>query len=261
MKITLLVVGKTNDAYLIEGVEKYAKRLIHYCKFQLIEIPELKNTKSLSEEQQKEKEAELILSKISNTDLVMLLDETGKQFSSIDFSKQINNWQNQSIGSVVFVVGGPYGFDQKINKDSYTEHIHNNTILDVMHHEKVSKGNTFYIPTGRVHAIGSGVLLAEIQQTSDITYRVYDWDRKDSEGNERELHNDIAIDAFDFDMKDDFRVGYEPVLSLSVGAAVLNILDTTYYEHLNFSYKNSNSLSGEIYEPGRNFTVYIKYRF
>jgi iron complex outermembrane receptor protein len=59
----------------------------------------------------------------------------------------------------------------------------------------------------------------------------------------------------------DFRVGYEPVLGLSVGAAVLNILDTTYYEHLNFSYKNSNSLSGEIYEPGRNFTVYIKYRF
>ncbi len=114
MKITLLVVGKTNDAYLIEGIEKYTKRLIHYCKFQLIEIPELKNTKSLSEEQQKEKEAELILSKITNTDLVMLLDETGKQFSSVDFSKQMNNWQNQSIGSVVFVVGGPYGFDQKI---------------------------------------------------------------------------------------------------------------------------------------------------
>jgi 23S rRNA (pseudouridine1915-N3)-methyltransferase len=114
MKITLLVVGKTNDVYLIEGIEKYAKRLIHYCKFQLIEIPELKNTKSLSEEQQKEKEAELILSKISNTDLVMLLDETGKQFSSIDFSKQINNWQNQSVGAVVFIVGGPYGFDQKI---------------------------------------------------------------------------------------------------------------------------------------------------
>ena len=114
MKITLLVVGKTNDAYLIEGIEKYAKRLIHYCKFQLIEIPELKNTKSLSEEQQKEKEAELILSKISNTDLVMLLDETGKQFSSIDFSKQMNNWQNQSVSAVVFIVGGPYGFDQKI---------------------------------------------------------------------------------------------------------------------------------------------------
>ncbi len=121
MKITLLVVGKTTDKYLIEGIEKYTKRLIHYCKFQIIEIPELKNTKSLSEEQQKEKEAELIFQKITTTDHVILLDEQGKQFTSIEFSKEINKWMNQSVSSVVFLIGGPYGFDQKIKNRANAE--------------------------------------------------------------------------------------------------------------------------------------------
>ena len=121
MKITLLVVGKTTDKYLIEGIEKYTKRLIHYCKFQIVEIPELKNTKSLSEEQQKEKEAELILQKITTTDHVILLDEQGKQFTSVEFSKEINKWMNQSVSSVVFLIGGPYGFDQKIKNRANAE--------------------------------------------------------------------------------------------------------------------------------------------
>ncbi|MEN9369409.1 MAG: rRNA ((1915)-N(3))-methyltransferase RlmH [Bacteroidota bacterium] len=121
MKITLLVVGKTTDKYLIEGIEKYTKRLIHYCKFQIVEIPELKNTKSLSEEQQKEKEAELIAQKITATDHVILLDEQGKQFTSVEFSKEINKWMNQSVSSVVFVIGGPYGFDQKIKNRANAE--------------------------------------------------------------------------------------------------------------------------------------------
>jgi len=121
MKITLLVVGKTTDKYLIEGIEKYTKRLIHYCKFQIVEIPELKNTKSLSEEQQKEKEAELISQKITATDHVILLDEQGKQFTSVEFSKEINKWMNQSVSSVVFVIGGPYGFDQKIKNRANAE--------------------------------------------------------------------------------------------------------------------------------------------
>ncbi|PQJ75938.1 type I phosphomannose isomerase catalytic subunit [Polaribacter gangjinensis] len=102
------------------------------------------------------------------------------------------------------------GFDQKINKETYTKHIHNNTILDVMHHEKVSKGDTFYIPTGRVHAIGAGVLLAEIQQTSNITYRIYDYDRVDSKtGEKRELHNDLAIDVIDYEVYDNYKTPYE----------------------------------------------------
>ena len=102
------------------------------------------------------------------------------------------------------------GFDEQINKESYKTHLENNTILDVMHHEYVSEGDTFYIPTGRVHAIGSGVLLAEIQQTSDITYRIYDYDRVDSKtGKKRELHNELAIDVIDFEVHNSYKTSYE----------------------------------------------------
>ena len=100
------------------------------------------------------------------------------------------------------------GFNQKVTPETYLEHLENKTLTDILNFDKVSEGDTYFIEVGRVHAIGAGVMLAEIQQTSDITYRVYDWDRVDDQGNERELHNDLAIDAIDFDMKDDFRVTY-----------------------------------------------------
>lgn len=102
------------------------------------------------------------------------------------------------------------GFDEKINTDDYQAHLKNNTILNVMHHENVSKGDTFYIPTGRVHAIGAGVLLAEVQQTSDVTYRIYDYDRVDSKtGEKRDLHNDLAIDVIDFKVYDNYKTNYQ----------------------------------------------------
>ena len=98
------------------------------------------------------------------------------------------------------------GFDEKINNEDYKKHLENNTILNVMHHENVQKGDTFYIPTGRVHAIGAGVLLAEIQQTSDVTYRIYDYDRVDSKtGAKRELHNDLAINVIDYEVHDNYK--------------------------------------------------------
>ena len=101
------------------------------------------------------------------------------------------------------------GFDKKINTDDYKTHLKNNTILNVMHHETVQKGDTFYIPTGRVHAIGAGVLLAEIQQTSDVTYRIYDYDRVDSKtGAKRELHNDLAINVIDYEVHDNYKTNY-----------------------------------------------------
>ena len=101
------------------------------------------------------------------------------------------------------------GFDEKINTDDYKTHLKNNTILNVMHHETVQKGDTFYIPTGRVHAIGAGVLLAEIQQTSNITYRIYDYDRVDSKtGEKRELHNDLAIDVIDYEVHSNYKTNY-----------------------------------------------------
>ena len=101
------------------------------------------------------------------------------------------------------------GFNQKMDKETYLKHLEDKSLIKILNLDKVKEGDAYFIEAGRVHAIGAGVLLAEIQQTSDVTYRVYDWDRKDDEGNERELHNDIAIDAFDFNMKDDFRVPYE----------------------------------------------------
>lgn len=102
------------------------------------------------------------------------------------------------------------GFDEKITQEDYKTHLKNNTILNVMHHEIVEKGDTFYIPTGRVHAIGAGVLLAEIQQTSDITYRIYDYNRVDAKtGAKRELHNDLAIDVIDYEVHDNYKTTYK----------------------------------------------------
>ena len=100
------------------------------------------------------------------------------------------------------------GFNQPMDKQTYLKHLKEKTLTEILNFDKVNEGDTYFIEAGRVHAIGAGVLLAEIQQTSDVTYRVYDWDRVDADGNERELHNDIAIDAFKFDMEDDFRVDY-----------------------------------------------------
>lgn len=114
MKITLLVLGKTEDKYLREGIEKYAKRLKHYINFSIVEIPELKNTKNLSEDQQKVKEAELIKKCVGFADHLILLDERGEEFTSSRFADFINKKMIGSIHNLVFVVGGPYGFDRTI---------------------------------------------------------------------------------------------------------------------------------------------------
>ena len=114
MKITFLVLGKTEDSFLKEGIEKYVKRLKHYVKFELVEIPELKNTKSLTEEQQKSKEAELILKNLASTDYVVLLDEKGLEYTSVQFSGYISKKMLSSVQNLVFIVGGPYGFDNNL---------------------------------------------------------------------------------------------------------------------------------------------------
>lgn len=90
------------------------------------------------------------------------------------------------------------GFNQQVDAEVYLEKLAKNQLTDILNFEEVAAGDTYFIPAGRVHAIGKGILLAEIQQTSDITYRIYDYDRRDSEGNPRELHTDLALDAIDF---------------------------------------------------------------
>lgn len=116
MKITLLVVGKTEDKYLVEGIEKYLSRLKHYIGFNLLVIPELKNTKNLTEAQQKTKEAELILKQVSNPDVVILMDEKGKKYSSVAFADYLNKQMIGSVQQLTFVIGGPYGFDETVYK-------------------------------------------------------------------------------------------------------------------------------------------------
>jgi len=114
MKITLLIVGKTEDTYLKEGIDKYLKRLKFYARVEIAEIAELKNTKALTEQQQKSKEAELILKKITVNDYVILLDEKGMELSSPQFAAYIDKKAIGSVTNLVFIVGGPYGFDQSV---------------------------------------------------------------------------------------------------------------------------------------------------
>lgn len=114
MKITFLTIGKTEDKYLLDGMEKYLKRLKHYIPFKVLELPELKNTKNLSQDQQKSKEAELIFKNISNTDQLILLDENGMNLTSTQFSGFLNKKMTGSIQHLVFVVGGPYGFSPDV---------------------------------------------------------------------------------------------------------------------------------------------------
>lgn len=132
------------------------------------------------------------------------------------------------------------GFNQKVTPEVYLKHLENKTLTKILNFEQVKKGDTYFIEVGRVHAIGAGVMLAEIQQTSDITYRVYDWDRKDSEGNERELHNDLAIDAIDFNMKDDFKVSYSNLTNKS-NKMVSCPYFTTNFIHLTQNVKKENN--------------------
>lgn len=114
MKITFLSVGKTEEKYLNQGIDIYLKRLKHYIKLELVEIPELKNTKGLSKEQQKAKEAELISKKLTSTDFVVLLDEKGVELSSLQFADLLNKRMIASTQNLVFIIGGPYGFDNSI---------------------------------------------------------------------------------------------------------------------------------------------------
>ncbi|WP_420575133.1 23S rRNA (pseudouridine(1915)-N(3))-methyltransferase RlmH [Kordia sp.] len=114
MNIKLLAIGRTDDKQLQQLIDLYVKRLSHYVKFTLEIIPDLKNTKNLSESQQKEKEGELILKKLAPTDVLVLLDENGKQFSSVDFSNYLQKRMNAGIKTLVFVIGGPYGFSENV---------------------------------------------------------------------------------------------------------------------------------------------------
>ncbi|WMI65742.1 23S rRNA (pseudouridine(1915)-N(3))-methyltransferase RlmH [Aestuariibaculum sp. YM273] len=114
MTIKLIAIGKTDSKNLQALIDDYQKRLGFYIKFSMDIIPDIKNVKNLSEAQQKAKEGELILSKINNTDALILLDENGKQFDSVAFSNYLQKHMNSGIKQLVFVIGGPYGFSDEV---------------------------------------------------------------------------------------------------------------------------------------------------
>ena len=122
------------------------------------------------------------------------------------------------------------GFKQEINKEQYQKYFREGKLTQILNIENAEAGDVFFIPAGRVHATGKGILLAEIQQTSDITYRIYDWDRKDKNGNSRELHIELALDAIDFTTYDNYKTPYNKTKNQSVSIAECkyfrtNILD------------------------------------
>lgn len=114
MNIRLIAIGKTDDRSLQSLIDDYTKRLSFYIKFDLEIIPDVKNAKSLSEAQQKAKEGELILSKVAAADQLILLDENGKSFSSVGFSEELQKKMNSGIKTLVFAIGGPYGFSEAV---------------------------------------------------------------------------------------------------------------------------------------------------
>ncbi|MDR1090033.1 MAG: class I mannose-6-phosphate isomerase [Prevotella sp.] len=124
------------------------------------------------------------------------------------------------------------GFQKQMTPESYVKSIEDNTFADYLAKHDVNKGDVFFLPAGRVHAIGAGTFIAEIQQTSDITYRIYDYNRKDAGGNGRELHTGLAKDAIDYKVYDNYRTSYvrkenQPVELESCKYFTTNLLDAT----------------------------------
>ncbi len=118
MKVALVVIGKTDARYFVEAIEEYTNRLVHYIPFEMQVIPDIKNVKNLSEEQQKEKEGELILKGLQPGDYLVLLDDKGKEFTSKEFAKYMEKKMQSVPRRLVFVVGGPYGFSEAVYKSA-----------------------------------------------------------------------------------------------------------------------------------------------
>lgn len=108
------------------------------------------------------------------------------------------------------------GFNREMTPELYLQNLNNGSLRDIMNYEKVHKGDVYFMPAGRVHALGPGLLLFEIQQTSDLTYRIYDFDRNGDDGKPRQLHNDIAIDAIDFTKHSSYRTEYTTAFNKTV---------------------------------------------
>ncbi len=114
MKIVLLTIGKTSEKYLIEGIAQYQKRLKHYTQFEMLEISNIKNAKNFSNAELMKKEGDLILKNLQNSDHLVLLDDKGKDFTSVKFAQKLQSWMLSGKKRLVFVIGGAYGFSDAV---------------------------------------------------------------------------------------------------------------------------------------------------
>ncbi|HSO89390.1 MAG TPA: type I phosphomannose isomerase catalytic subunit [Draconibacterium sp.] len=141
------------------------------------------------------------------------------------------------------------GFNQAVDKEKYIEYLENDRLTDLLKYDEAKVGDVFFIPAGRVHAIGKGSMVAEIQQTSDITYRIFDYNRKDDKGNLRELHTDLALDAIDFSFLEDYKTKYTAELNKSTEIVSCKYFTTNILEFDQQIEKDYNKLDS--------FVIYI----
>lgn len=147
MKIELAVIGKTSIGYLKQGIDEYIKRLKHYVPFEIKYIDDIKNTKNISEDQQKRTEGAKILSLLDKSDFVVLLDEHGKEYTSMQYSSYIQKRMLSGAKKVVFVIGGPYGFSQGVydranDKISFSKMTFNHEMIRLIFTEQLYRAYT-----------------------------------------------------------------------------------------------------------------------
>ncbi len=141
------------------------------------------------------------------------------------------------------------GFKKEVSKEEYLKALAEGKLKDILNSEKVAPGDCFFIPAGRVHAIGAGILLAEIQQTSDITYRIYDFDRKDAAGKSRELHTELAVDVIDYTAQTEYKTQYEEKLNQTV-----SLVDCEYFTTRTLSFDATLARDFNLIDS---FVIYI----
>jgi mannose-6-phosphate isomerase len=141
------------------------------------------------------------------------------------------------------------GFNKPLDTNEYLQKLSAGKLMDILNFTEVKAGDVFFMPAGRVHAIGKGILVAEIQQTSDVTYRIFDYNRKDANGNERELHTDLALAAIDFTYHDNFRTEYKAELNKSAEVVSCDYFKTSILEF-------DKIIEKDIYELD-SFVIYI----
>ncbi|MEJ2584050.1 MAG: class I mannose-6-phosphate isomerase [Robiginitalea sp.] len=141
------------------------------------------------------------------------------------------------------------GFNRDVSREAYQEALASGRLLELLHYEPVGEGDTFFINSGKIHAIGGGILLAEIQQSSDVTYRVYDFERRDAGGNLRELHTDQALDAMDYRKRDDFKIEYSRKKNTPTP-----MVDSTYFKT---SYLELDASLKREFRTADSFRVYV----